>query len=109
MQFRSTKLITTNEFICAVGPGELNMTTNPSILVRSTGYCNPANNNEGTSFANEGGECLSFVTGSDFSPYITGIGLYNDQGDLLVFGKVATPIKKATNCDTIFIVKWDES
>ncbi len=108
MQFRSTKLITTNEFICAVGPGELNMTTNPSILVRSTGYCNPANNNEGTSFANEGGECLSFVTGSDFSPFVTGVGLYNDQGDLLVFGKVATPIKKATNCDTIFIVKWDE-
>jgi hypothetical protein len=107
MQFRSTKLITTNEFICASGPGELNMTTNPSILVNYTSNC--SSTGETMQGPNEGGECLSFVTGSDFSPYVTGVGLYNDQGDLLVFGKLATPIKKATNCDTIFIVKWDES
>lgn len=109
MQFRSTKLITTNEYICAVGPGELNMTTNPSVLLQSQGKCDPIRGGETIQGPNEQGECYSFVTGSDFSPYVTGIGLYNDRGDLLVYGKMATPIKKATNCDTIFIVKWDQS
>jgi hypothetical protein len=108
MQFRSTRQITTNEFICVTGPGELNMTTNPSVLIRSTAGCNPNLGGETFEGPNEQGECYSFVTGSNFSPYITGIGLYNDRGDLLVVGKLATPIKKPTNCDLVIVVKWDE-
>lgn len=108
MQFRSTRQITTNEFICVTGPGELNMTTNPSVLARSATRC--ATNLGSSSFEgpNEQGECHPFVTGSHFSPYITGIGLYNDLGELLVIGKLATPIKKPTNCDLVIVVKWDE-
>ncbi len=50
---------------------------------------------------------LSFVTASFFSPYVTSVGLYNEAGELLVVGKLAFPVKKATNCDTIFVVRWD--
>lgn len=107
LQFRSTKLINTVEAICVSGPGELNMTTNPSILVRKSGTCNPGIGSSEPGNYNEDGECYSFVTGSDFSPFVTTVGLYNDAGELLVVGKLATPIKKAQNCDTIFILKWD--
>lgn len=106
LQFRSTKLITTMEAICVSGPGELNMTTNPSILVKNLDLCAQNGITEYGNY-NSDGECKPFVTGSDFSPYITSVGLYNDVGDLLVIGKLATPIKKAQNCDTIFVVKWD--
>lgn len=108
MKFRSTKKITSTEVICTVPAGELNMTTNPSVLVTKKGTCNPGIGSAETGLQNSDGECYSFVTGSDFSPYITSIGLYNDAGELLVAGKFAYPIKKPTNCDISFVVRWDD-
>ena len=49
----------------------------------------------------------SFVTGSDFSPYITSIGLYNDLGQLLAVAKLAQPIKKRNDVDINFLVRID--
>jgi hypothetical protein len=49
----------------------------------------------------------SFVTGSDFAPYITTIGLYNDAGQLLAIGKLAQPIRKRPDVDMNFIVRID--
>jgi hypothetical protein len=49
----------------------------------------------------------SFVTGSNFTPYITTIGLYDDAGQLLAIGKLAQPIKKPSNVDLNFLVRMD--
>jgi hypothetical protein len=49
----------------------------------------------------------NFVTGSDFSPYITTIGLYNDAGQLLMVGKLAQPIKKRRDVDMNFLLRID--
>jgi hypothetical protein len=49
----------------------------------------------------------SFVTGSDFAPYITTIGLYDDFGQLLAIGKLAQPIRKRSDVDTNFLVRID--
>lgn len=49
----------------------------------------------------------SFVSGSDFSPYITTIGLYNDAGELLAIGKLAQPIKKRSDVDMNFLIRID--
>ena len=48
-----------------------------------------------------------FVSGSDFSPYITSIGLYNDAGQLLAIGKLAQPIKKRNDVDVNFLIRID--
>ncbi len=48
-----------------------------------------------------------FVSGSDFSPYITTIGLYNDAGQLLAIGKLAQPIKKRSDVDMNFLIRVD--
>jgi len=48
-----------------------------------------------------------FVSGSDFSPYITTIGLYNDAGQLLALGKLAQPIKKRSDVDMNFLIRLD--
>lgn len=101
MTFRSTKLINSYEVICISGADEHNMSGNTSLLATDGTADTP------TGAYNDDGECYAFVTGSSFSPYITSVGLYNDEGDLLAIAKMARPVKKAMNCDTIFVVRWD--
>jgi len=47
------------------------------------------------------------VTGSDFRPYITCVGLYNERNDLLVVGKLSTPYPIPPNTDMTFVVRYD--
>ena len=49
----------------------------------------------------------NFVTHSDFRPYITTIGLYNDAGELLVVGRTSRPIKNDDKMDMSFVVRFD--
>ena len=49
----------------------------------------------------------NFVTHSDFRPYITTIGLYNDAGELLVVGRTSHPIKNDDKMDMSFVVRFD--
>ena len=49
----------------------------------------------------------SFVSGSDFAPYVTSIGLYNDAGQLLAIGKLAQPIRKRNDVDMNFLIRID--
>ena len=49
----------------------------------------------------------SFITGSNFSPYITSIGLYDSQNRLLAIAKLAQPIKKRNDVDLNFLIKID--
>ena len=48
-----------------------------------------------------------FVSGSDFSPYITCIGLYNADGQLLAIGKLGQAIKKRNDVDVNFLIRID--
>ena len=48
-----------------------------------------------------------FVTGSDFAPYITTIGLYDDNNDLLAVGRLAKPVKNDKELDISFILRFD--
>jgi hypothetical protein len=47
-----------------------------------------------------------FVSGTAV-PYVTTIGLYNDDAQLLAVAKMAQPIQKRNDVDTNFIVRWD--
>ena len=48
-----------------------------------------------------------FATGSDFSPYVTTIGLYNNEYQLVAVGKLAQPIPISLYTDTTFVVNID--
>jgi len=52
-------------------------------------------------------ESLGFVTGSEFHPYVTQIGLYTEDGELAAVGKVAKPIKLSDEISTTFVVRFD--
>ena len=47
-----------------------------------------------------------FISGTAF-PYITQIGLYNDNMQMLAVGKLSQPIQKRDDVDMNFIVRWD--
>jgi len=91
LQYNSTKTIYEYEINCHIPANRLNHTTNLTTL---------ANPNLSTKYA-------SFVSSSEFSPYITTIGLYNDNLNLIAVAKLNKPIKKPTNHDLTFVVKFD--
>jgi hypothetical protein len=89
ISFMSSYRIYENQYKCAIRENEFNYTQNPS-----------ARSGSGEFY-------YSFVTGSSFSPYVTTIGLYNDNKELLVVGKLSQPIPISLDTDTTFIVNFD--
>ena len=49
----------------------------------------------------------NFVTGSEFSPYVTTVGLYNANNDLVVVGKFPRPLPISLQTDTTYIINFD--
>ena len=92
LNFKNNHLIFENEYHCTVDEDEYNFTLNPSVR-----------KNKSIS----DGELANFATGSSFRPYVTTIGLYNDDGELLVVGKLGQPVKMSQETDTTFVVRYD--
>jgi hypothetical protein len=55
------------------------------------------------------GSLLSFATDSDFTPYITTIGLYDKDYTLVAIAKLGSPIPKSSGLDLNFEVSFDRS
>ncbi len=89
LTFASTLTIYENQIRCHVNENEFNQTLNPSALSGSTGLYN---NN---------------VTGSDFDPYVTTVGLYSAASELLAVGKLAQPYPVPSNTDITFVIRYD--
>ena len=85
-------MIYENEYQCTIEEQEYNSTYNISART------NRSSND--TTLAN-------FATGSLFKPYITTIGLYNEDRELLVVGKLAQPLRTSDETDTTIVLRWD--
>ena len=48
-----------------------------------------------------------FQTSSVFKPYVSTIGLYNENNELLVVGKMAQPLRMSNETDTTIVLRWD--
>ena len=93
VESRGTRTIYEQEVSCTVSPGDFNVTFNKTVQ-------------EYNALQNQF-VFRPFVTGSTFKPYITTIGLYDNQERLLVVGKLSVPIQTPSNMDTTFIVRYD--
>ena len=92
LKFQSTHMIWENEYQCTVDEHEYNDTTNTSARkIRS----------------NTSQDLADFATGSLFKPYVTTVGLYNEENELLVVGKLGQPIRCSDETDTTFVLRWD--
>jgi len=90
LKLKSESTIYQTQTRCHVNENEYNLTLNPSAM--TCGRSGSLNNN---------------VTGSDFQPYTTTIGLYNETNDLLVVAKMAKPFPMPANTDVTFIIRYD--
>jgi len=48
-----------------------------------------------------------FVTASYFNPYVTTVGLYDDEQNLLAVGKLSQPLPTSTTTDTTILINID--
>lgn len=92
LNYKATKTIEEVSILCELNRDEFNVSQNASLRLSSNEF-DP--------------RLKSIVTGSDFRPYITQIGLYNDTGDLLAVAKLGSPLKKRQDVDVTINVKFD--
>jgi len=103
ISFKNNYTIYENEVRCIIKESEFNSSYNPTIQTGSVTNVNLS----GSHFYYNDGTLRDFATGSDFSPYVTSVGLYNDNDDLLAIAKLAKPILISPNTDMTFIIKYD--
>jgi hypothetical protein len=92
LKFRGTHTIYESEVVCKIREDEFNVTANPTVR-----RYNDLNQ-----------ELLKpYVSHSAFTPYLTTVGLYSDNGELLAIGKLSQPIPKRADVETTIIVRMD--
>ena len=89
--FKSHITIYETQFKCTVRQNEFTFSQNPTLISGSS----------------NSGVISDFATGSYFSPYVTTIGLYNNDKELLAVAKLAQPLPISNITDTNIIVNLD--
>jgi len=90
LNYSSNVTLYETQYKCTIRANEYNYSLNPSLL--KSGSINTYKD---------------FVTGSDFSPYVTTIGLYNENQELLAVGKLAQPLPTSQTTDTTILINID--
>tara|TARA_R110002020_G_scaffold62369_2_gene167024 strand:+ start:698 stop:1783 length:1086 start_codon:yes stop_codon:yes gene_type:complete len=132
LTFDSTQTIYEREYICRTDENEFRHTTNRSLKL---GYSSsiefhgtefskdPLTNTRDDKFSYDtigfatgafqnqnyqiGKELIGEATHSHFATYITSIGLYNNNNELIAIAKTAKPIKNEKEMSLSFVVRFD--
>ena len=90
VSFSSSLTIYETQYKCTFNENEFNYTLNPSVTTGSDG------------------KIYDHFTGSYFAPYITAVGLYNDNEELMAVGKLAQPIPTSRTTDMTLLINIDK-
>jgi hypothetical protein len=129
LNFRSTKTIYENEVFISVLENEFNYSQNPTAVIETDGKIDthivqrPGSIRRGdlvtASFYNAGTKIINdefnyyedYVnldpTGSFLAPYITTIGLYDNELNMVAVAKLPQPIKSTPDYPINFIIRFD--
>jgi hypothetical protein len=92
IRYKGSVTIYEHESLCTINKGEFNYSLNKSIR---------------PNYNIDDERMISTVTGSDFAPYITTIGLYDDSYNLIAVGKLAEPVRNDPDLELTFAVRFD--
>jgi hypothetical protein len=92
LSFTNEHTVYENYITAHVNENEFNTTYNPSLRVTSSDAYSQIQN---------------FATGSDFQPYATTLGLYNDNDELLMVAKFGQPVPISLETDMTFLIRYD--
>lgn len=90
ISFKGSYTIYSVQYKCTASPNEFNYTLNPTLLSSSNAEYDS-----------------DIVNSPDFMPYVTTIGLYNENQELMMVAKLAQPIQLNPYTDTNFIIRLD--
>ena len=96
ISFSSSITIYEHQYKCMISENEFGYSQNPSIISSSLDLTGSQND-----------VYYDFATGSYFDPYITTVGLYNENSDLLAVAKLSYPTPVSKFCDTTILVNFD--
>jgi len=100
--FSSSYKIHETQYKCTISENEFNFSQNPSLSSGSTSISSSV----GTFFT-PGQYLTNNVTGSYFSPYVTTVGLYDENQNLLAVGKLSQPLPVSPTTDTTILINLD--
>jgi len=123
LDYRATTTIYENEIFIPIKEGEFNISQNPSAndngFIKYDGYITSVTGSNGELLTGSNGEVITGgfgdyhysssidPTGSYLAPFITTIGLYDDNGTMVANAKLATPIKKLPDYPINFLIRLD--
>lgn len=90
ISFQNEQVIYERNIKCTVKDYEFNYSYNPTLIQSGSD-----------------GSVYGFVTGSDFHPYVTTIGFFNDKNELLAVAKFGQPVPLSQKSDTNFLIRMD--
>jgi|TARA_B100000424_G_scaffold224018_1_gene183744 hypothetical protein len=116
--------VTLNEYsyFCVIGENEFNTSTNISTTFQKSGSISVSGSDAWAFFPPGDAKYQSgsykhfyeqatryepFVTHSEFRPYVTKVGLYNDFNELIAIGQLSAPIKNDKDLALGFVVRFD--
>ena len=97
LSFSSSLTIYETQYKCTINENEFNYTLNPSVMINSS------------VISGSDGKIYDHFTGSYFAPYITTVGLYNDNKELMAVGKLAQPLPTSRTTDTTILLNIDRT
>jgi hypothetical protein len=89
--FQSHITLYETQYKCTIRQNEFTFSQNPTLISGST----------------NSGIISDFATGSYFNPYITTVGLYNNNKELLAVAKLSQPLISTNTTDTNIIINLD--
>ena len=122
LKYKSQVTIREHSYTCLINEGEMNGTTNISVSKERSGSVSvsgsesfklfPPGHATATSgsykhFYEATSEYNNFATHSEFQPYVTKIGLYNDFNALIAVGQLSHPIKNDKELSLAINVRFD--
>jgi hypothetical protein len=88
--FSSSLTLFETQYKCNIKENEFNFSQNPSIISGSNG------------------DLYKYAISSYFDPYITTVGLYNENQDLIAVAKLSQPLPSSRTTDTNIIINLDK-
>lgn len=104
--FNSSLTLYETQYKCTIRESEFNFTLNPSAEL--DGQLITYTNIQTSSFYQPGnGQLNNNLTGSYFAPYVSTVGLYDDNQNLLAIGKLSQPLPTSATTDTTILINID--
>tara|TARA_B100000902_G_scaffold11277_1_gene13778 strand:+ start:295 stop:1284 length:990 start_codon:yes stop_codon:yes gene_type:complete len=122
LEYKSQITLNEYSYTCVVGENEFNSSTNISTTFQRSGSVNVDGVDSWRFFPpgdakfksgsykqkyEQATRYAAFTTHSEFQPYVTKIGLYNDFDELIAIGQLSAPIKNEKDLALGFVVRFD--